>query len=167
MNGLPYVNGLLLIFLTGAAGETCYSAYYSSITCYSSCCGSYYGYSGRYCCDYSSGSSSGSSSSTFYSSYTYLNIPLIVGLSVGGFFFIIIVIAVICACVKSGNKSGRVIGVQPVGTAMVSTTVASSQQGGYPGQVPQPPAYNAYPPPAAVVYPPPQHNNAPPSVTQP
>ncbi|XP_071083983.1 uncharacterized protein [Haliotis cracherodii] len=159
MEGLYYVTGFLLILLKGALGETCSSEFSTDIECYNGCCGSYY--TGQYCC-------SGYSSSF---DYTYVNIPLIVGLSVGGLIFIVIVIAAICACVASANRPRRVIGVQPVGPMMVSTTAASSQQGGYRGQIPQPPAYAAYPPPGppSAVHPPPAppQNCVPPSATHP
>ncbi|XP_071081695.1 uncharacterized protein [Haliotis cracherodii] len=170
--------GPTIVSTTGAVGETCSSYYYTDIYC-TSCCGTYYSSTGRYCC----------SSSYTSTIATYVNIPLIVGLSVGGFFFIVVVIAAICACVKSANRPRRVIGVQPVGPTMVSTTAASSQQGGYAGQIPQPPAYNAYPPPGppsavypppgppsavypppgppSAVYPPPPQNLVPPSATNP
>ncbi|XP_048253008.1 protein shisa-4-like isoform X2 [Haliotis rufescens] len=185
--------GPTMVSTTGASGETCSHSYYNDIYC-TSCCGSYYSSSRRYCCSGSSGFSSYTSTIE-----TYENIPLIVGLSVGGFFFIVVVIVAICACVKSANRPRGVVGVQPVGPTMVSTTAASSQQSGYAGQIPQPPAYNAYPPPGppsavyplpgppsavypppgppsavypppgppSAVYPPPPQNLVPPSATNP
>ncbi|XP_046580855.1 uncharacterized protein LOC124288384 [Haliotis rubra] len=148
MDVLYCLTGLLLVLTEDVKAEYCYSyssdyssSYSSGTYCSAGCCGSY---DDQYCCT---------------------SVSAIVGASVGSFFFIVIVIAVICACVKSANRPGRVVGPPAVGATMVVTTTGmSAQQGqphysGYAGQVPLPPAYNTYPPPGQGMYPPPPQYN--------
>ncbi|XP_071083581.1 protein shisa-5-like [Haliotis cracherodii] len=137
MEVLYCLTGLLLVLLEDVTAEYCLrSGYLSTMYCSNGCCGSSLD---RYCCT---------------------NVSVIAGVSVGAFFFVVFVIAVIYTCVRSANRPGRVIGVQNVGmgaTTVVATTGMSGQQhyGGHVGHMPPPPGYNAYPPPGQAPYHPP------------
>ncbi|XP_067683458.1 uncharacterized protein [Haliotis asinina] len=112
MGAIGLVTGLLLLLLEDVRTELCYNNF---MNCENGCCGST-------CCEN--------------------NIPVIVGSTVGGVVFIVILIISVCVYVKKGNKADRTIGVDP---NMLATTALAAQMAGYSTEMVQPFGYSAVP----------------------
>ncbi|XP_046556653.1 vegetative cell wall protein gp1-like [Haliotis rubra] len=116
MEAIGLVTGLLLVLLEDVRAEFCAG---NMAYCESGCCGS------TCCAD-------------------NINIPVIVGSTVGSLAFIVIVIISICVYLKKSNKSARTIGDDP---NMMATAALAAQQAGISPQMVPPFGYSAYPSP--------------------